>query len=63
MKGCSTPITSFANIFIDDIFTGVFGMVGVDTAFIMATACLLKDRKERERFRHIDEKTGQVSSF
>lgn len=28
MKGCSAPITSFANIFIDDIFTAVFGMVG-----------------------------------
>lgn len=28
MKGCAAPITSFANIFIDDIFTAVFGMVG-----------------------------------
>ena len=57
MRGCATPITSFANIFIDDIFTAVFGMVGIDAVFIMATACLLKERKERERFRHIDEKS------
>lgn len=28
MKGCAAPITSFSNIFIDNIFTGVFGMVG-----------------------------------
>ncbi|KAH8880156.1 hypothetical protein GQ53DRAFT_547777 [Thozetella sp. PMI_491] len=63
MRGCSAPITSFANVFVDDIFTAVFGMVGIDTMLIMATACLLKDRKERERFRHIDEKTGQISSF
>jgi hypothetical protein len=58
MRGCSTPITSFVNVFIDDIFTAVFGMVGVDAVFIVAAACLLKDRKERERFRHIDEKSG-----
>jgi len=58
MRGCATPITSFANIFLDDIFTAVFGMVGIDAVLIMATACLLKERKERERFRHIDEKSG-----
>ncbi|KAK1758470.1 hypothetical protein QBC47DRAFT_142494 [Echria macrotheca] len=63
MRGCATPITSFANIFLDDIFTAVFGMVGVDAVFIMATACLLKERKERERFRHIDEKSGVRDSF
>ena len=59
MRGCATPITSFANIFVDDIFTAMFGMVGIDFVFIMATACLLKQRKERERFRHIDEKSGR----
>ncbi|KAK3938415.1 hypothetical protein QBC46DRAFT_164397 [Diplogelasinospora grovesii] len=63
MRGCATPITSFANVFIDDIFTAVFGMVGVDVVLIMATACLLKERKERERFRHIDEKSGMLSTL
>ncbi|KAK4649477.1 uncharacterized protein QC761_119270 [Podospora bellae-mahoneyi] len=58
VRGCATPITSFANIFLDNIFTAMFGMVGIDFVFVMATACLLKDRKERERFRHIDEKSG-----
>lgn len=28
MRGCSSPITSFVNIWIHDIFTFVFGMVG-----------------------------------
>ena len=60
MRGCATPIGSFANVFVDDIFTAVFGMVGVDVVLIMATACLLKERKERERYRHIDEKSGQI---
>lgn len=58
MRGCATPISSFANVFLDNIFTALFGVVGFDVVFIMATVCLLKDRKERERFRHIDEKNG-----
>ncbi|KAL7621301.1 hypothetical protein AAE478_008621 [Parahypoxylon ruwenzoriense] len=58
MRGCSAPLVSFGSTFIDNIFTAVFGMVGIDTVLIMAIACLLKDRKERERFRYIDEKSG-----
>ncbi|KAI0379136.1 hypothetical protein F5Y04DRAFT_260516 [Hypomontagnella monticulosa] len=63
MRGCSVPLTSFGNTFVDNIFTAVFGMVGIDTLLIMALACLLKDRKERERFRHIDEKSGARGTF
>lgn len=63
MRGCATPITAFANVFIDNIFTAVFGMVGIDAVFIVATACLLKERKERERFRHIDSKTNALGRF
>ncbi|KAM4065108.1 tetraspanin [Hirsutella rhossiliensis] len=58
LRGCGTAISNFSNIFIDNIFTAVFGMVGMDAILILAIACLLKDRKERERYRHIDEKTG-----
>lgn len=56
MRGCAAPIASFANVFVDDIFTGVFGMAGIDAVLLLATACLLKDRKERARFRYIDSK-------
>jgi hypothetical protein len=28
MRGCANPISSFSNVFIDDIFTAMFGMVG-----------------------------------
>jgi hypothetical protein len=31
---------------------------GVDAILILCIACLAKDRKERERYRHIDEKSG-----
>jgi hypothetical protein len=59
--GCITPFVSFANTFLDTIFTGAFGIVGVDVALILATAMLLKTRKEKERYRHIDEKQGAGS--
>ncbi|TDZ21210.1 hypothetical protein C8034_v003969 [Colletotrichum sidae] len=57
-RGCAAPITSFVNVFLDNVFTAVFGMVGVDALLVVCTAMLLKDRKERERYRHIDEKAG-----
>jgi hypothetical protein len=52
------PFSTYANNFLDLVFTGAFGIVGVDVALILATAMLLKDRKEKERYRHIDEKNG-----
>lgn len=63
MRGCSVPLVSFGNTFVDNIFTGVFGMVGIQALLVMCTACLLKDRKERERFQHIDEKRGARGGF
>ncbi|KAM0560962.1 hypothetical protein ACHAPJ_003460 [Fusarium lateritium] len=58
LRGCATSISSFANLHIDGIFTVLFGIVGIDAIFVLCIACLLKDRKERERYRHIDEKSG-----
>jgi hypothetical protein len=63
MTGCATPLSRFSNTFIDNIFTAMFGVVGVDAVLIIATACLLKERKEMARFRHIDEKTGVRGTF
>jgi hypothetical protein len=71
-----SPFSTFANNFLDMIFTGAFGIVGmssmhdisvdtsltmgtgVDVALIFATMMLNRDRSEKERYRHIDEKTG-----
>ncbi|KAI0019121.1 tetraspanin [Xylariomycetidae sp. FL0641] len=63
MDGCASPINSFGQTFVDMIFTAIFGMVGVNVVFIMAIACLSKERKEMERFRHIDEKGGLNGTF
>ena len=73
--GCIGPFATYANNFLDLIFTGAFGIVGtylssrlldisliqnagVDVALVLATTMLVKDRAEKERYRHIDEKTG-----
>jgi len=56
--GCVGPFANYANNFLDLIFTGAFGIVGVDVALVLATTMLVKDRAEKERYRHIDEKSG-----
>jgi len=58
LGGCVGPFSTFANNFLDVVFTGAFGIVGIDGLLVLSTAILLKDRKEKERYRHIDEKNG-----
>ncbi|KHN98821.1 Tetraspanin [Metarhizium album ARSEF 1941] len=58
LRGCGAAVSNFANSYINSIFTTLFGIVGLDAILFLCIACLLKERKERERYRHIDEKTG-----
>jgi len=58
LGGCISPFSTFANVYLDVIFTALFGIVGVDTLLLLCVACVLKSRKEMERYRHIDEKMG-----
>jgi hypothetical protein len=53
---CMTPFGVFANQFLDVVFTTFFGFVAIDVMFLLATLCLVKDRKEKERYKLIDEK-------
>ncbi|KIW75951.1 hypothetical protein AYO20_05175 [Fonsecaea nubica] len=55
---CMTPFGTFANRFLDVVFTTFFGFVAVDMMLLLAALCLIKDRKEKERYRLIDEKRG-----
>lgn len=56
LRGCKTAISSFGNSEIDQIFTAVFGVVGVDVLFILAITCLHKHRKDLEWYHLIDQK-------
>lgn len=58
LGGCVGPFSSFGNNFLDLVFTGAFGIVGIDAILVIMTAILLKDRKEKVRYSHIDQKNG-----
>jgi hypothetical protein len=57
MIGCVGPFSSFANNYLDLIFTAAFGIVGIDVLLLLCIATVLKYRAELERYRHIDEKS------
>ena len=54
------PFGVFANRFLDIVFTTFFGFVAVDVMLLLSSLCLIKDRKEKERYRFIDEKRGPL---
>jgi hypothetical protein len=56
--GCIGKFSSFANQYLDQIFTAAFGIVGVDFMLVLCVAMVLRYRMEQERYKHIDEKTG-----
>jgi len=55
---CVTPFGVFAVHFLGIVFTTFFGFVAVDMMLLLAALCLIKDRKEKQRYRLIDEKRG-----
>jgi len=61
LGGCMTPFSRYANQFLDVVFTSFFGFVAVDMLTLLAAMCLITDRKEKERYRLIDEKRGYGS--
>ncbi|KAH8730641.1 tetraspanin [Phaeosphaeriaceae sp. PMI808] len=56
--GCIGKFSSFANKYLDRVFTAAFGIVGIDVVLVLCVAMVLKYRMEQERYRHIDEKNG-----
>lgn len=61
LGGCMIPFGRFANQFLDVVFTSFFGFVAIDVMTLLAAMCLITDRKEKERYRLIDEKRGYGS--
>lgn len=55
---CVVPFSSFADRFLDLVFTAFFGFVAVDVILLLSALCLMKDRKEKVRYKLIDEKAG-----
>jgi hypothetical protein len=55
---CMVPFGVFANQFLDVVFTTFFGFVAVDMILLLSVLCVIKERREKERYRFIDEKRG-----
>jgi hypothetical protein len=57
-SGCVGPVTQFADTTLNDIFTTIYGYMGVLAGLFLGTLCVIKTRDEAERFRRIDAKRG-----
>jgi len=55
---CVTPITNFADMTLNNIFTTVYGFMAIVLCLLLATLCVIKKRHEDERFKKIDAKRG-----
>jgi hypothetical protein len=55
---CVTPISGFANMTLNNIFTTVYGFMAIILCLLLATLCVIKKRQEDERFKKIDAKRG-----
>lgn len=56
LGSCMVPFGTYADRFLDIVFTTFFGFVAIEVMLLLSAMCLIKDRKERERYRLIDEK-------
>ena len=56
-----TPFGTFANQFLDVVFTAMFGAVALDIILFLSGVVLIKSRAERERYRLIDQKFGTAA--
>jgi hypothetical protein len=55
---CVTPITSFADMTLNNVFTTVYGFMAIIICLLLASLCIIKKRQEDERFKKIDAKRG-----
>ncbi|KAK7043751.1 hypothetical protein VNI00_008363 [Paramarasmius palmivorus] len=55
---CVTPVTNFADVTLNNIFTTVYGFMAVVLCLLLASLCVINMRKEEERFKRIDSKRG-----
>lgn len=56
--GCVGPFSSYAEGWLNLVFTAAFGIVGINAVVLLSTAMMVKGRKEMLRYRRIDEKRG-----
>ncbi|KAG6379243.1 hypothetical protein JVT61DRAFT_11692 [Boletus reticuloceps] len=55
---CVTPITKFADMMLNDVFTTIYGFMAIVIGLFLANMCVIKRRQEEKRFERIDAKRG-----
>lgn len=55
---CVTPVTGFADMTLNNVFTTVYGFMAIVLCLLLASLCVIKKRQEDERFKKIDAKRG-----
>jgi len=58
MNFCVQPITDYADMTLNNVFTTIYGFMAVVLCLLLASLCVIKKRQEDERFRKIDAKRG-----
>ncbi|GAA5886478.1 hypothetical protein JCM6882_001649 [Rhodosporidiobolus microsporus] len=58
VQGCTTPIVQFADFFLNNVFTTIYGFTTIQFALFLTTCCLIISRRDDERFRLVREKAG-----
>jgi len=55
---CVRPITAFADMTLNNIFSTVYGFMAIVILLFLMTLCVINKRMEAERFKKIDSKRG-----
>ncbi|KAG1819500.1 tetraspanin [Suillus subaureus] len=55
---CVTPITKFTDLTLNNVFSTVDGFMAIVIGLFLANMCVIKKRREFERFEKIDSKRG-----
>lgn len=63
IQGCVTPMATKGEFCLNNVFSTIFGFGAVEISLLLTSLCLMANRKEEERFRRIDEKSGRRGGF
>jgi hypothetical protein len=55
---CVLPITNFADMTLNNVFSTIYGLMAIVLCFLLASLCVINQRQEAERFKKIDAKRG-----
>ncbi|BGP19386.1 hypothetical protein JCM10213v2_007475 [Rhodosporidiobolus nylandii] len=58
VQGCVGPIVNFADYFLNNVFTTIYGFTSIQFSLFLVSCCLIIARRDDERLRRVWEKSG-----